>query len=339
MRRLSAERGSVTIIVALTLTTLLGAAAVVIDLGAATAEHRALQTGADAAAIAVAQGCVEALVDPTMPACATEAPTIAQTYFDANSTSAVDVDHTIEPVGADRFGRIAVDGTVAQQLIFAGMIESVPGPLDVAAAAAARWGPVTETNDAFPLAVCDGALPGPGTGEHVLVVDPAATTPPAECHAAPHEDPFGWLPPNDPIACTTAVTLLPTPTSLAVGPVDPPPSAGDCDDRVDELFDAIAAVGSSVEDRTRILPVYDAAAGVAGARPSYSLIAFEFTGARIGVREAHQGLTEACAAGLHCIRGEVRYYSSPVDGPIADATTAVLPGIDDVTVLDVRLVE
>lgn len=339
MRTVTDERGTVAIIVALALTTLMGMAALAIDAGAAMSEHDALQTGADAAAIAVARDCADAMVDPTLASCTEAAAlTTAATYFDENSTNTVMVERELDPPLGGRLGHIAVSGTVPKEPIFARMIEGVDGPIEVAAAAVARWGPVTAF-DGFPLAVCAGALPLPGTGEKTLVVDPAATTPPLECLDAPTEDPFGWVPPDDLANCAASITLLPTPTTLDVGPADSPPSGVACDDSVDALFDAIASSTSSPEDRTRVLPVYDAAAGTLDARPSYSLMAFEFTGARIGPREAHQGSSEACPAGVSCIRGMTRYLHSSADVPIADVATGTLPGIDVVTVLDVRLVE
>lgn len=64
MRRLiellrQGERGGVSVIVALSLVVLLGAAAIVIDTGALYAERAELQSGADASALAIAQDCAD----------------------------------------------------------------------------------------------------------------------------------------------------------------------------------------------------------------------------------------------------------------------------------------
>jgi hypothetical protein len=42
---------------------------------------------------------------------------------------------------------------------------------------------------------------------------------------------------------------------------------------------------------------------------------------------------------LQCIRGWVTVYNPPEDGPIVDLSQLGLAGIEDTTVLDVRLVE
>lgn len=53
------ERGAVAVITAISMVTLLGMAAIVIDVGAIYFERTQLQTGADAAAIAIAQNCAK----------------------------------------------------------------------------------------------------------------------------------------------------------------------------------------------------------------------------------------------------------------------------------------
>ena len=57
MRRLRDETGAVAIVVALLATAMFGFGALVIDVGALYSERRALQTGADAASLAIAQEC------------------------------------------------------------------------------------------------------------------------------------------------------------------------------------------------------------------------------------------------------------------------------------------
>ena len=358
MRRLSGQQGSVMIIVTLAMTTLMGMTALAIDLGAALVEQRALQNGADAAAIAIAKACAEHAVDPVANPTLCDDTTVLATagsYFTNNSASSVTPNRQLVKSYGGKVGRITVTGSVSSQPLFARML-GISGPLPIAAAATARWGPLTAVDDAFPLAVCKGALPDPDTGEVTLVVDPATTGPPGVCDGADDEEPFGWIPPDTPSDCTSKVSLLP-PTYMSVGPADTPPTGSNCTAQVAELFNDIAgftfchswpwwlgyhchSFSNPPAQRTRVLPVYDAAAGGSGSRPSYSLIAFEFTGARIGSQEAHRGSTEPCPSGMHCIRGIVRDFIPPTDGPIFDpAVAALLPNIDDTTVLDVRLVD
>ena len=75
------DEGAVLITVALMMTVLLGVGALVIDLGALYVEKRELQNGADAAALAIAQGC--AAGDCGAPGA------IAQQYVNLNARDGV----------------------------------------------------------------------------------------------------------------------------------------------------------------------------------------------------------------------------------------------------------
>ena len=76
------ERGAVAVIVAVSLTALLGMGALVLDVGALFLERRELQNGADAAALAIAESCALGL-----PACTNGASvkTAAESYANANA--------------------------------------------------------------------------------------------------------------------------------------------------------------------------------------------------------------------------------------------------------------
>ena len=71
--RTSGDRGGVVIWVALMMVVLLGAGALVIDLGAAQVEGQRLRNGAEAAALAIAQDCVEGDCGPIWSTAATYA--------------------------------------------------------------------------------------------------------------------------------------------------------------------------------------------------------------------------------------------------------------------------
>lgn len=362
MRRVNGERGSVTIIVALMLTTMLGVAALAIDVGALLTEQRAVQNGADAAALAIAEQCAEHAVDPIAnPAPCVTAP--ASTYLNGNSTSSVTPTTNLVTSYGGKVGRITVIGEVDSQPMFARFL-GVDGAIGVSAAATARWGPLTAVDDVFPLVVCKGALPPAGNSVR-LIVDPASATPPAVCDGAPDEQSFGWITPDDPVLCTSKITLLPS-IFLNVLAADQEPGSAGCQIEIEELHNDINAVGNchatpneptthchgpgDPDDRTRVLAVYDAQAGSATARPSYSLVAFEFVGARLaGDASYFSGswpapctppADPAMIDDLQCIEGIVRNYIPPSDGPIFDpAVAALLPNIDDTTVLDIRLVD
>lgn len=354
MRRLNHDDGNIVIITALLATTLFGFLALTVDVGAILVRQSSLQSGADAAALAIAKRCANAVVTVGAPPCDTS---LGQELFDANALIATEgVDVTVpvlESSHEGRVGRITVVGSMPRPVFFAGVLGHDSGTVE--ASATARWGPLTAIDEAFPLAVCQGALPGPDSGEITLTVDPAATDATGSCDGAPGEPPFGWIPPDDLSDCSSKITIMPS-TYVDVAPADTPPSGSNCDARVEELFNDIAgyefchdwpwwrgyhchSFSNPASERTRVLPVYDAGAGASGSHPAVSLIAFEFTGARIGDNEAHRSGGAACAEGMHCIRGTVRDFIPPTDGPIIDPTLAALPEIEDTTVLDIRLVD
>lgn len=85
------ERGAVAVIVAVSLTALLGMGALVLDVGALFLERRELQNGADSAAFAIAESCALGL-----PACASDAAvkSAADGYANQNAVDGhSNVDH------------------------------------------------------------------------------------------------------------------------------------------------------------------------------------------------------------------------------------------------------
>lgn len=347
MRRLTDDRGNVVIITALIMTTLFGFLALVIDVGSSLVRRGSLQTGADAAALAIAKRCADAIVSGSTT-CTTS---IAQGYFDDNllgGASATLDAPILQTSYAGKVGRITVSGATNQPAYFAPLL-GFSSTQTVRASATARWGPLTAEDAVFPIALCKGALPPVG-GTATFIFDPADTSDPQDCDGNDSAQPYGWIAPDDPAACTAKVTLLPSST-LTVAAPDAPPAGAGCDAAVDDLIADLRYTSGappkwagSANDRTRVLAVYDAAAGLGNQHPSYSLIAFEFTGVRFGPgwwNEANGDPgSEVCNSPEVCIRGVVRNWTPPSDGPIFDpALAAALPNIDDTTVLDVRLVD
>jgi hypothetical protein len=80
MRALNDERGAVAVFVAVLTLVIMGCGAIVLDVGALYQERRELQSGADAAALAVAQDCAVDTCDPSTAPGGT-----ADTYGDANA--------------------------------------------------------------------------------------------------------------------------------------------------------------------------------------------------------------------------------------------------------------
>lgn len=364
MRRLTPDGGNVAIIVALMATVLLGVGALAVDAGAMFVRQSQLQSGADAAALAIARECAEFVVEDMPWQCnLTQATGTANEYFTANLLGDLpDVGQPDLDTQYDgRTGIVTVTAGTVETTAFAWALGT--DEVRVEAAATARWGPLTAVDAVFPLAVCKGALPEPGQ-EVILWSSPSGGEMLGACDGAPTALPMGWLTPTDPDPCTTNVTLLPS-TYMDVAPSDTEPPGEGCATAIDELL-ADLQVGefchwwwwrgwhchdslAPAEERTRVLAVYDAARSSGGRHPSFSLIAFEFTGARLGDAEQHmdddwEGICDPDddtydTEELQCIRGRVQNYIPPDDGPIVDLSQIGLAGIEDTTVLDIRLVD
>lgn len=161
--RAARERGATSIFVALSLVAMLGFTALAIDVGAMYHERAELQSGADAAALAVAQDCGKG-INCTGPAAL---PT-AQEYAKSNAKDgAVDV---AEPVFTGNTVRVNVstqeqDGTGALALSFApvlGIDEATVG-----ATSAASWFTPNKGPAILPIVIspCDFHI---GAGPQVL---------------------------------------------------------------------------------------------------------------------------------------------------------------------------
>jgi hypothetical protein len=255
------ERGTIAILISLLLLTMMGFAALAIDFGALLVEQRGLQNGADAAAIAVAQDCAENYVDPVanpVPCVNWRSRLTARRYFRLNSARTVSVDRDLNKSPSQKTGDIAVLGEITLSPIFARAV-GFAGPFVPSATATARWGPLTAYDAVFPLTVCDGALLAPDAGPVTRQVDPPPAVPPPLCTGAPTAPAFGWLVPDTLPACTAGIDLLP-PSAINVAAADNEPSLAGCATAIDQLHDDIDT--GSAADRTRVIAVHNAAAGV-----------------------------------------------------------------------------
>jgi hypothetical protein len=347
MRELNPDHGNVTIIVALMITVLFGMGALVIDMGAMLLDHSELQAGTDAAAISIARQCAQHAVDPlSAPACddilvANE----TNRYLDANATDPADVSfdgRELRTFLSGRAGMVRVAGRSTANPMF-GRVARLTNDeaLEVKAAATARWGPVL-SDIVGPLTGCKGALPAPGAGEVAIVSQPDEPPPYGQCDGADDALPLGWIAGTD-STCSLDVRIAP-PELLTITPSDEPPMGLSCQSETTDLLNAIAS-SAPPEDRTRVMVVHDTALGGAGTHPSYSLIAFEFTGASL--RNRSEPAIDPCDGfgddpeddNVQCIRGYVREWLPPDDSPIAGLGDEVLPGVLETTVLDTRLEE
>jgi Flp pilus assembly protein TadG len=280
------ERGATIVIVAISLVALLGMVALVIDVGKLFVERRELQNGADAAALAVAEGCARGLPECASPA----AESLADTYADANASDgaaqvlAVDIDMAAQTVrvqlGTETADGSAVIGTPFAQVVgFAGSA--------VRAEATAQW----SAGVGFPLAVsvCETRTSDNdpiALGEPVTLVfhdNPAAR----ECqHSESGEDidgGFGWLLVGDECFATIADGWIQGSTSVE------PPTGGTSGCDMATLYRMLQGVVN--------IPVFDQVVGRdggGGANTRYHIAhfaTFEVTAFKIYTDAQHQGHT------------------------------------------------
>lgn len=144
MRRLNQEDGAVAIVVALLLVTLVGIGALAVDVGNLYWERRQLQNGADAAALALVQECM----DEGLPcgAAAAAAATTARYYTDANAaddaataTASLDSTTCVAEVTATT---LTTDGTNLVPPVLASALVADYDGTTVSARAVARCGGV-----------------------------------------------------------------------------------------------------------------------------------------------------------------------------------------------------
>lgn len=202
MLRLSDDRGAVAVLVAILMVPLLGFAAISLDIAATHTEKQQLQTGADAAALAIAQDCAR-------KACGSPQLT-AQTMATLNSNSG-DVVARVAPVPTAASGRVTVVNSTVREHWFAPVlgIEST----DVTASASAGWGAPTGGTAVLPLifSLCDfkaqtgGGLPS-GTIERTIL---SAKTAPTGCTEKGSYVPggFGWLETDSGNTCQTTTRI------------------------------------------------------------------------------------------------------------------------------------
>lgn len=236
------ERGAVAIITALSLVILLGCAAMVIDAGGIYFERTQLQTGADAAAVAIAQNCAAGNCGDTAAIAASLAGQNAQD--NASSATAL-VNSSTRTVTVDT-GTLTAAGQSVLSNTF-GSVLGVPTST-VTARAKATWGsPAAATVFPFttPRCLYDRTPP-----ETVLWIKTSTSCTDAAGNVVPGG--FGWLDENSP--CASVVDL-----SAQVGS-QPGKSGPPCS-------------MSTIVNTTILIPVYSVASGQ-GQNASYAISGF-----------------------------------------------------------------
>lgn len=150
------ERGATAVIVAVSLTAILGAAVLSIDSGSLWRTRRNLITDTDAGALAAAR-----LLD-AQGARACDATAVANARAEAGQVVAANDAETtmsgfsVTPTGGDcaaESGRVRVDATLTAQLSFAGVFGV--GNVPVASSSIAQWGPLATAIGLRPVGLCD----------------------------------------------------------------------------------------------------------------------------------------------------------------------------------------
>ncbi|MEE6274587.1 pilus assembly protein TadG-related protein [Georgenia wangjunii] len=286
MQRLSDERGAVSVMVALLMIPLIAFAAIAVDVAAMHAERQQLQTGADAAAFAVAQDCGGG-------DCAVPADTAQQMVElnPADNPTATVTDPALSPVT----GRVTVENRGVQEHWFArvlGYEESV-----VSARATAAWGAPATGTAVMPLIFswCQFHEQVDSSGELTEAESTILLTKKNEGTECPGPGPmanyvpggFGWIVPDDSTSCQASSTVTAKEWS------DPGKSTPH---------------GCGPEDfqewvgQTVLLPLFDDYGGT-GSNAWYSVhgyAAFELTGYFFGSGYSHN---PPCDQPQHCIRG------------------------------------
>ncbi len=254
------ERGATAVMVAVMMTVLLGCLAFVVDIGLITAEKVQLQTGADAAALAVAQDC---LLKGT-PACTATAAATAQDFAKTNnaagmagikppefpSPESVKITTTAKNSGGD--------GVVMTFARFLGV-----DTVQVSATATAAWGGPYAGATALPIVISECQFNLSGNIQVVKLENaPSCTSADGTGTAIPGG--FGWLD-SDPGKCGLALSLAKPTISSSAGLGTP---------------SLCKPTFESLKNETILLPVYDRVFGT-GTNVTYRIkgfAAFELRG-------------------------------------------------------------
>ncbi|WP_407709796.1 pilus assembly protein TadG-related protein [Arthrobacter nitrophenolicus] len=278
MRRVSgqdhAEKGAVSVIVALLLVTLLGFTAIAVDVGVIYSERAQLQSGADASAIALAQKCARDATDAQCSTTSTLAGSLAnQNALDGMSkVQSIQLDKTARTVSVTTSAKETGGKDNSVSLFFANAI-GIPSK-EVGARSSAAWGSPKAGRTAFPLAfsICQVK---DNIGGALQLLQEHGKNQNADCNYGPSgaavQGGFGWLV-QDAGKCGGTIDL-----AVSEGGSDPGNNApGNCTTELNKWASEIAAGRKVIV----LLPVFNKVTGT-GAGAIYGLVsfaAFEVTG-------------------------------------------------------------
>jgi hypothetical protein len=262
-----AEKGAVSVIVALLLVTLLGFTAIAVDVGVIYSERAQLQSGADASAIALAQKCARDAADTQCSTTSTLAGSLAnQNALDGMSkVHSIQLDKTARTVSVTTSAKETGGKDNSVSLFFANAI-GIPSK-EVGARSSAAWGSPKAGRTAFPLAfsICQVK---DNIGGALQLLQEHGKNANADCNYGPSgaavQGGFGWLV-QDAGKCGGTIDL-----AVSEGGSDPGNNApGNCSTELNRWASEMAAG----RDVIVLLPVFDKVTGT-GAGAIYGMVSF-----------------------------------------------------------------
>jgi Flp pilus assembly protein TadG len=304
MRGMRDERGAVAVVVALVMVPLIGFAALGLDVAALWWEKQQLHTGADAAALAIAQDCSRAASTCTSNGAAATAQTLAAGNHPKGAVSA-----TVTSLTSTQ---VTVNASATRANLFAPVLGARSSTVNASATVA--WGAPSGGTAVLPLAFswCEwqqqtgGALPSGTTSRVIYLTKTSGTT---DCTGPSNNivpGGFGWLTVNSG-GCGTTTSIGNIITS------DPGNSVPN---------GCSTSSFSSLVGKTVLLPLFDSYAG-SGSGATYRIFgyaAFQLTGYSFGGQ--YSAGTGTCNGNDRCVKG---YFTRFVSLSEAFTYSAVAP--------------
>lgn len=294
MQRLNDDRGAIAVLVALLMVPLIGFAAISIDVAATFSERQQLQTGADAAALAIAQDCARS----TSYQCGGP-PLVTANHFAVLNSNDGEAVARLDTVPTPSSGRVTVTNSGVREHWFAPVLGI--DTTDILTTARAGWGAPTGGTAGLPLVFswCEfkfqtgGGLPS-GTTQHTIKLPKKSETGCNGPSGNPVPGGFGWVDQDD------DDELLCNVTSRIGERLSSDPGKN---------VPCTAAQLAALRNATVMLPIFDEAGGT-GTNAWYKVhgyAAFRITGYFFG---ASYSWNAPCSQPDHCIRG---YFTQFVD--------------------------
>lgn len=245
-----AERGAVSVIVALMLVVLLGFGAMAVDVAMMYAERTQLRNGADSAALAIAQKCAKGMADPDCSNTSSLAATLANKNANdgLSNIKSVVLDTTNRKVTVSVSSQEAGHTPNQVSLFFARVLGI--NTVEVNAQATVKWGSPTKGLAAFPITVSICQVRGQYGVMQLLRLHGSGANP--SCNYGPSgasvEGGFGGLK-QDPNACGATIDLSKSTAAADTGN-NPPPNC-------ETLLNSWAADMTAGKNVIVLLPIFN----------------------------------------------------------------------------------